>query len=229
MFSARTCVAALRTQLATRRTNLLSARSVSATSYNAKHGRSTGQSSDSIMGWVTNIDDTNYRLVQTRRSLVEELVEAFDLGETDISTGRLGLSSNQASPLATASAWNAANFGRHASKFGSEFFLRSSIAAVRKPQPVLKWTIGGLVLPLPAHVQKCVRDGIALYAVEEINAAIGHILNFLSVLCFYLGVKLPFQARWSGGKQGVGIPYLKAGSGTANGNWSRYVIYVNDH
>lgn len=169
------------------------------------------------MTWVANIDDNNYRLVQTRKSLVEELVEAFDLGESDVSTGRLGVVSNQVAPSAPGGAWNAA------SRFGSEFFLRSSIAAIRKPQPVLKWTISSLILPLPADVQKSVREGIAIYAVEEINTAIGHTLYFLSILCFYLGVKLPFQTRWSGGKQGVGIPYLKAGTGPASGNWSKYV------
>lgn len=177
------------------------------------------QASDPMAEWVANLDDTNYRLIQTRRSLVEELVEAFDLGETDVSAGRLSVGSIP--PTGPIAAWNATGFGRHASKFGSEFFLRPSISSAKKVQPTLKWTICGLVLPSPSEVRKSVQDGIPVHTIEEINAAIEYTLRFVSVLCFYLGVKLPFLVRWSGGKQGVGIPYLKAGSGPAFGNWSR--------
>ena len=165
--------------------------------------------------------------MQSRRSLVEELLEAFALAETDVSAGRLGPVVTPPPNIAL-NAWNASGLGRHASKFGSELFSR--LPAVRKPvEPSsLKWTIGTLALPSPLEIQTMLlkpasSDGVPLYALEEINAAIGHTLHFLSMLCFYLGVKLPFEVHWSRRKPGVGIPFLKAGPGPSNGNWARYV------
>ncbi|KIM22011.1 hypothetical protein M408DRAFT_333130 [Serendipita vermifera MAFF 305830] len=67
-------------------------------------------------------------------------------------------------------------------------------------------------------------DGVPSYALEEINAAIGHTLHFIRVLCFYLGIKLPFEVHWSRRRPGVGIPYLKAASGPSNGNWAKWIM-----
>jgi Vacuolar sorting 38 and autophagy-related subunit 14 len=171
------------------------------------------------------LDEVNYRLVQSRRSLVEELLEAFALSETDVSTGRLGTTVNPVSSIAT-NAWNASGLGRHASKFGSEFFLRPLQAKKQVEPSSLRWTIGNLVLPSPSEIRTILQkqtapEGVPSSSLEEINAAIGHTLHFLTLLCFYLGVKLPFEARWSKRKPGVGVPFLKAGSGPVNGNWAK--------
>lgn len=163
--------------------------------------------------------------MQSRRSLVEELLEAFALAETDVSTGRMGHTVSPAHNTAT-NAWNASGLGRHASRFGSEFFLRPLQAKKQTEPSSLQWTIGNLVLLPPSEVQAMLRrqtspEGVPAYLLQEINAAAGYTLHFLTLLCFYLGIKLPFEIRWSKRKPGVGIPFLKAGSGPANGNWAR--------
>ena len=156
---------------------------------------------------------------------MEELLEAFALSETDVSTGRLGIAVNPVSNIAT-NAWNASGLGRHASKFGSEFFLRPLQAKKQVEPSSLRWTIGNLVLPSPSEIRimlqkQTAAEGGPSPSLEEINAAIGYTLHFLTLLCFYLGVKLPFEVHWSKRKPGVGVPFLKAGSGPANGNWAR--------
>jgi hypothetical protein len=223
--SARTRVAALRTQLATRRANLLSARSLSNPSYSTRPAKSTILFPESSIDWIWGLDEVNYRLVQSRRSLVEELLEAFALSETDVSTGRLGTAVNPVPSIAT-NAWNASGLGRHASKFGSEFFLRPLQAKKQVEPSSLRWTIGSLVLSPPSEIRTMLQkqtspETAPSSSLEEINAAIGHTLHFLTLLCFYLGVKLPFEVRWSKRKPGVGVPFFKAGSGPANGNWAR--------
>jgi hypothetical protein len=221
----RTRVAGLRTQIATRRANLLTARSVSMLSQQPQASRNSIIFPDSNVDWVGNLDDINYQLAQTRKSLVEELLDAFELTETDVSTGRLGPAFLQQSFLP--GNWNATGLGRHASKLGSEILSFMPTGALRKPpiQATSKWTVCGLVLPTPAEVQKSIRRGsLEQYTIQEANAAIGHILHFIDILCFYLGVKLPFEVRWSGGKPRAGNPFLRASSGSSNGNWSRYAI-----
>ena len=49
-----------------------------------------------------------------------------------------------------------------------------------------------------------------------------HIVHFLSLLTFYLGVKMPFEVAWSGGKLGVGQPMISAIRGGESGGWARW-------
>ena len=58
-----------------------------------------------------------------------------------------------------------------------------------------------------------------------------HIVHFLSLLTFYLGVKMPFEVVWSGGrldaasssgKLGVGQPMIGAIRGGESGGWARW-------
>ncbi|PVF94557.1 hypothetical protein CPB86DRAFT_765623 [Serendipita vermifera] len=223
--STRTRVAALRTQLATRRSNLLTARSISSLSLNDKSTRSTVQFPESSSSWDASLDDVNYQLTQTRKSLVDELLEAFDLAETDVSLGRSRRQNVQA-PTVGVSAWNASAFTRHASKLSTELFLRPPLMAPKRivTQTVMKWTISGLSVPLPAELNRLVENGITAPSVEETNASICSTLQFLNLLCFYLGIKLPFGVFWSKGKTGLGIPYLKASSGPEHGNWAKWVV-----
>lgn len=221
----RTRARALRTAIATRRTNLLSARTITPQSYAPRLAKSAILFPESGSDWIGNIDDINHRLAHTRGSLVEELLEAFDLGETAVPTIKSGTVSGQL-PSTIAGAWSASGLGRHASRFGADLFLRPSISTTKKPlePPILKWTICGLVLPLPSDVQKSLQEGLALATLEKTNAAIIYTLHFVRVLCFYLGVKLPFEVWWSGKQDSVGIPYLKAGPGPANGNWAKWTV-----
>ncbi|KAG1819449.1 UV radiation resistance protein and autophagy-related subunit 14-domain-containing protein [Suillus variegatus] len=52
-----------------------------------------------------------------------------------------------------------------------------------------EWTVGGLVLPVPGDVRR--------YPPDHINAVITHTIHFLGLLTFYLGIKLPFEDRWT--------------------------------
>ncbi|KAG6900059.1 hypothetical protein C0993_003545 [Termitomyces sp. T159_Od127] len=77
-----------------------------------------------------------------------------------------------------------------------------------------EWTIGDLILPVPGDIRR--------YPPDHINAVITHTIHFLSLLTFYLGVKLPFEITWSGGKLGVGSPSIGAGRGSEFGGWAKW-------
>lgn len=49
-----------------------------------------------------------------------------------------------------------------------------------------------------------------------------HTIHFLSLLTFYLGIKLPFEVIWTGGKLGVGQPWIGAIKGAETGGWARW-------
>ncbi|KAI0695019.1 UV radiation resistance protein and autophagy-related subunit 14-domain-containing protein [Cytidiella melzeri] len=96
-----------------------------------------------------------------------------------------------------------------------------------------EWTVGGLVLPVPGDMRR--------YPPDHINAVITHTLHFLSLLAFYLGIKLPFEVLWSrsstppsssstvygqdnrpNGLLGVGTPWIGATKGSESGGWARW-------
>ncbi|KAK1217745.1 hypothetical protein PQX77_019587 [Marasmius sp. AFHP31] len=79
-----------------------------------------------------------------------------------------------------------------------------------------EWTIGDLILPVPGDIRR--------YPPDHINAVITNTIHFLSLLTFYLGIKLPFEITWSGGKLGVGVPFIRAGSGGENGGWAKWHV-----
>lgn len=56
------------------------------------------------------------------------------------------------------------------------------------------------------------------------NAILTHTIHFLGLLTFYLGVKLPFQVTWSGGKLGFGQPSISAArpGGSESGGWAKW-------
>ena len=59
------------------------------------------------------------------------------------------------------------------------------------------------------------------YPPDHINAVLTHTIHFLSLLTFYLGIKLPFEIIWSGGRLGVGQPWIGATKGAESGGWAR--------
>ncbi|GLB39409.1 putative vacuolar sorting 38 and autophagy-related subunit 14 [Lyophyllum shimeji] len=77
-----------------------------------------------------------------------------------------------------------------------------------------EWTIGDLILPVPGDIRR--------YPPDHINAVITHAIHFLSLLTFYLGIRLPFEISWSGGKLGVGQPSIGAGKGSEHGGWAKW-------
>ncbi|KAI0363438.1 hypothetical protein BV20DRAFT_1007395 [Pilatotrama ljubarskyi] len=89
-----------------------------------------------------------------------------------------------------------------------------------------EWTIGGLVLPVPGDIRR--------YPPDHINAVLTHAIHFVTLLAFYLGIKLPFEIVWSrsstpptgpakgSGLLGVGIPWIGAIRGGESGGWARW-------
>ncbi|TBU28290.1 UV radiation resistance protein and autophagy-related subunit 14-domain-containing protein [Dichomitus squalens] len=89
-----------------------------------------------------------------------------------------------------------------------------------------EWTIGGLVLPVPGDIRR--------YPPDHINAVLTHTIHFVTLLAFYLGIKLPFEIIWSrsstppsgpikgSGLLGVGIPWIGAIRGGESGGWARW-------
>ncbi|KAM5541880.1 hypothetical protein V8D89_004609 [Ganoderma adspersum] len=89
-----------------------------------------------------------------------------------------------------------------------------------------EWTIGGLVLPVPGDIRR--------YPPDHINAVLTHTIHFVTLLAFYLGIKLPFEVVWSrsttapagptkgSGLLGVGIPWIGAVRGGESGGWARW-------
>ncbi|CAA7262042.1 unnamed protein product [Cyclocybe aegerita] len=77
-----------------------------------------------------------------------------------------------------------------------------------------EWTIGDLILPVPGDIRR--------YPPDHINAVLTHTVHFLSLLAFYLGIKLPFEVIWTGGKLGVGQPWIGATKGAETGGWARW-------
>lgn len=49
-----------------------------------------------------------------------------------------------------------------------------------------------------------------------------HTIHFLSLLTFYLGIKLPFEITWTGKKLGVGQPWIGAIKGGESGSWAKW-------
>ncbi|KAJ8091102.1 hypothetical protein PM082_022811 [Marasmius tenuissimus] len=79
-----------------------------------------------------------------------------------------------------------------------------------------EWTIGDLILPVPGDIRR--------YPPDHINAVVTYTVHFLSLLTFYLGIKLPFEVLWGGGKIGVGIPSIGAIYGGEHGGWTKWNV-----
>ncbi|PPR05760.1 hypothetical protein CVT24_006826, partial [Panaeolus cyanescens] len=77
-----------------------------------------------------------------------------------------------------------------------------------------EWTIGDLILPVPGDMRR--------YPPDHINAVVTHTIHFLTLLTFYLGIKLPFEIIWTGGKLGLGQPWIGAIRGPEGGGWARW-------
>ncbi|KAI0275655.1 UV radiation resistance protein/autophagy-related protein 14 [Russula aff. rugulosa BPL654] len=77
-----------------------------------------------------------------------------------------------------------------------------------------EWTIGDLVLPVPGDIRR--------YPPDHINAVITHTLHFIGLLTFYLGIRLPFEIAWTGGKLGVGQPWIRSIKGSESGSWAKW-------
>lgn len=68
---------------------------------------------------------------------------------------------------------------------------------------------------------------------------ITHTVHFLTLLAFYLGIKLPFEVVWgqsstppasgSAGLLGVGVPWIGAIKGGESGGWARYAAALVRH
>jgi hypothetical protein len=98
-----------------------------------------------------------------------------------------------------------------------------------------EWTIGDLVLPVPGDIRRMCSILSSFYVLllstfsywkagyppDHINAVITHTLHFIGLLTFYLGIRLPFEITWTGGKLGVGQPWIRSIKGTESGGWAK--------
>ena len=94
-----------------------------------------------------------------------------------------------------------------------------------------EWTIGDLVLPVPGDIRRTRHFRFYVfsspliripgYPPDHINAVITHTLHFIGLLTFYLGIRLPFEITWTGGKLGVGQPWIRSIKGTESGSWAK--------
>lgn len=115
-----------------------------------------------------------------------------------------------------------------------------------------EWTIGGLVLPVPGDIRRKPHSLLYYetinqrhphctgYPPDHINAVLTHTIHFVTLLAFYLGIKLPFEIIWSrsspapstssakgSGLLGVGIPWIGAIRGGESGGWARFVASLS--
>ncbi|KAF8523335.1 UV radiation resistance protein/autophagy-related protein 14 [Hysterangium stoloniferum] len=169
--AARERVAKLKASTAERRKNLVAARAFLVPSQSSQSSQSS-----SLQSFHSGLSQINENLAHTRKILVEELLDVFDVVEVG---GRPSLGGTKGTKG--------------------------------------EWMIGGQVLPVPGDMRR-------RYPPEYINAALTHTLHFLSLLTFYIGVKLPFEVTWSGDAVGVGTPYLSACKGTESGGWARWSV-----
>ncbi|KAG8902529.1 hypothetical protein FRB99_004364 [Tulasnella sp. 403] len=217
----RSKVAALRTTVSTRQSNLRQAATILSPHLET-------QTRSQIHTAQARTVSTENALIATRKVLIRSLVEAFDLreavapsvtspGTSSFTDGYLGLPFAQTQRLSSSASYIAgagmALFGRSGLSGLSQSITGDS---GRRPLPVSKgeWSIAGLVLPVPGDLRR--------YPPDYVTAAVVHTLHFVRLLTFYLGVKLPFEVTWSGGMPGVGQPTIAAGSGTDRGGWATW-------
>ncbi|KDQ21644.1 hypothetical protein BOTBODRAFT_26078 [Botryobasidium botryosum FD-172 SS1] len=149
---------------------------------------------------------THADLAQTRRVLIRELLNVFDIQQR---APRPSLVSSTIPFLAS----SVRRFGLGAS------MLLAAPAPAPPPAPVhpnqIQWTIAGLVFPVPGDIHR--------FPTDHVQAVVQHTLHFMSLLSFYLGVKLPFEVFWDGnGSVGVGKAWIRAGRGPEQGGWARW-------
>ncbi|KZS92382.1 hypothetical protein SISNIDRAFT_412745 [Sistotremastrum niveocremeum HHB9708] len=77
-----------------------------------------------------------------------------------------------------------------------------------------QWSIAGSELPVPGDINR--------HQPEQINATVQHTIHFLSLLTFYLGVKLPFEITWNGNAPTVGQAFISATKGGESGGWAKW-------
>ncbi|KAF8958889.1 UV radiation resistance protein and autophagy-related subunit 14-domain-containing protein [Flammula alnicola] len=74
-----------------------------------------------------------------------------------------------------------------------------------------EWTIGDLILPVPGDMRR--------FPPDHINAVLTRTIPFLSLLTFYLGIKLPFELD-------VGHSWIGVTKGTETGGWARRISHT---
>lgn len=168
-------------------------------------------------------------LGRSRRVLIRELVQVFDVrearppkpstrGATLLSPSNapfgvgsvLGSLSRRTGLLATPALSQSYHPVAHAPPSPYPPASPSSLA------PPVSYAIASLALPAnPAD--------LANLPLEHVQAVLSSLIQFLRLLTFYLGVKLPFEIIWDGGvADGVGRPWIHAIKGDEEGGWAKY-------
>lgn len=171
-------------------------------------------------------------LGRSRRVLIRELVQVFDVREARPSKPStraasllspsnaafgvgsvLGSLSRRTGLLASPAAALSQSYHPVAHAPPSPYSPPSPSSSA--PPPV-SYAIASLALPAnPAD--------LASLPLEHVQAVLSSLIQFLRLLTFYLGVKLPFEIIWDGGvTDGVGRPWIHAIKGDEEGSWAKY-------
>ncbi|KAF8336257.1 UV radiation resistance protein and autophagy-related subunit 14-domain-containing protein [Cantharellus anzutake] len=219
-----------RDQLRRRRINLEAAREISEKTL-GKPPYLAGKA-DRIQNLKKSLSHAHAALARSRRVLIRELIQVFDIGEyqpPQISSKPASMNTQAAAQFGVASVLG--SFGRRtrlslqSSPLSQSFHpsskpsvLTALAAPSSSPATTRSSTPYAIAsLPFPSDLVESQR-----LPAEHIQATIQHLLHFIQLLAFYLGVKLPFYIIWDGGIEGVGRPWIQATKGDDDGGWAKF-------
>lgn len=169
-------------------------------------------------------------LGRSRRVLIRELVQVFDVREARPSKpSARGVSLLSPSSAAFGVGSVLGSLSRRTGLLATPALSQSYHPVAHAPPspyppspsspsspPLVSYAIASLALPAnPAD--------LANLPLEHVQAVLSSLLQFLRLLTFYLGVKLPFEIIWDGGvADGVGRPWIHAIQGDEEGGWAKY-------
>ncbi|KAF9515004.1 hypothetical protein BS47DRAFT_1391934 [Hydnum rufescens UP504] len=178
----------------------------------------------------TSLTQAHVALARSRRVLIRELVQVFDITEARPSPvasksssyvspspvsfgmgsvlGTFSRRSRTSSPIT-----NLSHSYHPSSRPFPNNVLSSPPTPTQSPPP---YAISTLSLPSnPADLESL--------PPEHVQAVVQFLVQFLQLLSFYLGVKLPFEIIWDGGTiEGVGRPWIRAVKGDDDGGWAKF-------
>ena len=185
---------------------------------------------EQIHALKTSLTQAHVALARSRRVLIRELVQVFDITEarppvlfspspphatpSPVSFGMgsvLGTFSRRtrASPPIT-------NLSHSYHPSSRPFPPNTSSSSPSPTPPPHPYAISSLSLPSnPADLQAL--------PPEHIQTVVQFLVQFLQLLSFYLSVKLPFEIVWDGGTvEGVGRPWIRPVKGDDDGGWAKF-------
>lgn len=184
---------------------------------------------DLVQSQKEDLQTAHVALARSRRVLIRELVQVFDVREArpPPPPGRLGAflsPSNAAFGVGSV----LGTIGRRTAGFLPSAALSQSYHPATHSSPAYPPSSSSSTPVIPSYeicslALPANPSDLANQSLEHIQAVISCTLQFLRLLAFYLGVRLPFEVVWDGGGvEGVGRPWIHAIQGDEDGGWSKY-------